>query len=76
MWAKFETLEAFDLWHNQIKEQLGIPLPDGITTAYTQTQLLADGSYCAFVEDEYSEGLVVTERPKSPREILLENELN
>jgi hypothetical protein len=75
MWAKFETLEAFDLWHNQIKEQLGIPLSDGITTAYTQAQLIADGSYCAFVEDEHGEGLVSTERPKSPREIILENEI-
>lgn len=67
MWAKFETLEAFNLWHNQIKEQLGIPLSDGITTAYTQAQLIADGSYSAWVEQEYFDGLIEGLPPISKR---------
>jgi hypothetical protein len=58
MWAKFETLQAFNLWHTQIKEQLGIPLNDGITTAYTEAHLVDDGTYIAWVDDEYSEGLI------------------
>ena len=61
MWARFETLEAFEIWHTQIKEQLGIPLPDGISTQYTEASLTYDGSYCAFVEDEYANGLTLTE---------------
>ena len=58
MWVKFETLEAFNLWHTQIKKELGIPLPDGITTAYTEANLVIDGTYSAWVDDEYNEGLV------------------
>jgi hypothetical protein len=57
MWAKFDTLEDFDIWHDVIKEELGIPLPDGITTAYTEAHLVEDGSYSAWVDEEYAEGL-------------------
>jgi hypothetical protein len=58
MWAKFNTLEDFNIWHDAIKEELGIPLPDGITTAYTEPHLVEDGSYSAWVDQEYSEGLI------------------
>ena len=58
MWAKFNTLEEFNTWHQVIKEQLGIPLPDGITTAYTEAHVVEDNTYSAWVDDEYSDGLV------------------
>jgi len=58
MWAKFDTLEEFNIWHEAIKEQLGIPLPDGITTAYTEAHLVEDGTYSAWVDEEYSTGLI------------------
>ena len=67
MWAKFETLEAFEIWHTQIKEQLGIPLPDGISTEYTNAQLTPDGSYSAWVNDEHSQGLIEGLPPISKR---------
>lgn len=70
MWARFETLEAFEIWHTQIKQQLGIPLPDGISTEYTSTQLTPDGSYSAWVEQEYSEGLVEGLQPIPKRPII------
>ena len=66
MWCKFETLEAFNLWHTQIKNELGIPLPDGITTAYTEPHLVEDGTYSAWVDDEYADKLLqgLTPTPK------------
>jgi hypothetical protein len=57
MWAKFNTLEEFDAWHTGIKNQLGIPKPDGITTAYTEAHLMEDGTYSAWVDSEYTDGL-------------------
>ena len=66
MFAKWETIEDFNLWHTQIKEQLGIPLPDGVTTEYTEAIPLGDGSFCAFVHDEYAEGLIETTQPLPP----------
>lgn len=70
MWAKFETLEAFEVWHTQIKERLGIPLPDGISTEYTDAQLTLDGSYSAWVEEEYFEGLIEGLQPISKRPLI------
>jgi len=67
MWARFETLEAFNIWHAQIKEQLGIPLPDGISTEYTNAQLTPDGSYSAWVEPKYFDGLIEGLQPISKR---------
>jgi hypothetical protein len=57
MWAKFNTLEEFDVWHTVIKNQLGIPKADGITTAYTEAHLMEDGTYSAWVDSEYADGL-------------------
>jgi hypothetical protein len=57
MWAKFNTLADFDAWHANIKNQLGIPKPDGITTAYTEAYLVEDGTYSAWVDNEYANGL-------------------
>jgi hypothetical protein len=57
MWSKFNTLEDFNTWHEAIKQQLGIPLPDGITTAYTEAHLVEDGTYSAWVDTEYATGL-------------------
>ena len=57
MWAKFNTLAEFDAWHTGIKNQLGIPRPDGITTEYTEAHLMEDNTYSAWVDIEYSDGL-------------------
>lgn len=57
MWARFETIEEFESWHQAKKEALGIPLPDGITTEYTEAFLVSDGSYSAWVEQSEAEGL-------------------
>lgn len=57
MWARFETIEEFETWHESIKTALGIPLPDGITTEYTEAFQVSDGSYSAWVEESEAEGL-------------------
>lgn len=57
MWAKFNTIEDFNAWHNEIKNTLGIPLQDGITTSYTNAHLVEDGTYSAWVEPEHADGL-------------------
>lgn len=58
MWARFESLEDFNIWHDEIKAILGIPLPDGITTEYTTAHLMSDGSYSAWVEEIHADGLI------------------
>jgi hypothetical protein len=58
MWAKFNTLEDFNIWHEAIKGELGIPLPDGITTAYTEAHIMDDGTYSAWVEEIYATDLI------------------
>jgi len=63
MWYKFNSQEHFNTWHEQIKTQLGIPLPDGITTSYTNLLVKDNGELYAFVEDKYAQGLEQTDKP-------------
>lgn len=56
MFYKFDSIEQFDDWHSEIKIQLGIPKPDGITTKYTDL-LEKEGQLFAFVDDELANGL-------------------
>jgi hypothetical protein len=57
MYYIFSNLEEFDTWHNQVKEEIGLPFEDGITTNYTEPIILDDGQVVAFSEELYSEGL-------------------
>ena len=63
MWYKFDSVEHFDSWHNLIKEQLGIPMADGITTAYTDLLTRDNGELFAWVDEQYAEGLTPTDGP-------------
>lgn len=63
MFYKFESREQFDNWHNNIKEQLGYPLADGITVEYTELLQKDNGELFAFVDDELADGLIVTDKP-------------
>lgn len=67
MWAKFETLEEFNLWHDAIKIALGFPLADSVSTEYTKAILVSDGSYSAYVDIENSEGLLEGIEPQPVR---------
>ena len=53
MWAKFDTIEEFNQWHEGIKTFLGIPRPDGVTTEYTIPITTSDGTIRAWVEHSW-----------------------
>lgn len=53
----FNSQEEFDQWHTQIKQMLGFPLADGISTEYTVLQQHHTGALCAQIEEQYSNGL-------------------
>lgn len=64
MYYKFNSQEHFNIWHEQIKTLLGIPLPDGITTFYTELLTKDNGELYAFVEEQYADGLEITTKPE------------
>lgn len=63
MFYLFRSVEHFNLWHENIKQELGYPLNDGITTEYTELLTKDDGELYAFVDDELAVGLTPTEKP-------------
>ena len=63
MFYIFTSQEHFDTWHSVIKEQLAIPMADGITTAYTELLTKDDGELYAYVDEQYAEGLTPTTPP-------------
>jgi hypothetical protein len=73
-WYKWDSLESFNVWHNQIKEQLDLPkmsvditgqiVPDAvINSAYTEVHHIAENDYRAFLADEYADGLELSDNP-------------
>jgi hypothetical protein len=71
-WYEWETQADFDAWHANLCQQLEYPIismnqatgepdPDAaMTTAYTTSQAV-DGKIIADVEDQYADGLTLTE---------------
>jgi len=72
-WYFFESMELFNTWHNNLKSELGYPLPsideDGkivgepFTTDYTSAYEVSENDVRAIVEDKYSDGLILCEPP-------------
>ena len=64
MWYEWDSLEDFNFWHEAKCTELNYPELDEngnlLTDAYTQSYLVED-KIIAFVEDEHSEGLTITE---------------
>ena len=58
MWYEWNNLEDFNNWHSLKCVELGIP--NGLTTAYTKAYEI-ETKFIAFVDDEHSDGLQVTE---------------
>ena len=64
MYYEWDTQKDFDLWHNNLCQQLNYPeineqgliLTDAYTKPYT-----VEGKVIAWVENEHSEGLQITE---------------
>ncbi len=75
MWYEWNTKESFDIWHNNLCDELGYPLtpvnqltglPDETAqkvVAYTNV-FQVENKWIAFVDDEYSNGLTITELRK------------
>jgi len=72
-WYSFDSIESFQTWHEALKIQLGYPLPsidqegkimgEPYSTEYTSVIKIADNDYRAVVEDQYAEGLTLSDRP-------------
>jgi hypothetical protein len=72
MWYEFNTLDEFNTWHDALCIELGYPLQSSnqatgkidpnatMTTAYCEAILVED-KYIAFIEEEYANGLKVTD---------------
>jgi hypothetical protein len=73
-WYKFDSLEAFNAWHEQLKSDLNYPLPsidkDGniigepFTTDYTSAVKVSDEDFRAMIDEEFADGLTLSEAPK------------
>jgi hypothetical protein len=72
-WYSFDSIESFNAWHEALKAELGYPLPsidqDGnivgepYSTEYTSAVKVSDNDFRAIVEDQYSDGLILSEKP-------------
>ena len=73
-WYKFDSLNDFDAWHQNIKEELGYPkisvdingdeIADAtVTDSYTQPFIVSDNDVRAIVELDHSTGLSLSETP-------------
>jgi hypothetical protein len=72
-WYAFDSIESFNTWHDNLKSELGYPLPsidsegniigEPFSTDYTSVIKVADNDFRAVVEDEYAEGLTLSEQP-------------
>ena len=72
MWYEWNTKANFDLWHNALCDELGLPIVGTNqatgeldadaqqTVAYTKA-FNVSGKWIALVEDEYADGLTATE---------------
>lgn len=74
-WVKFNSIEDFNNWHNQVKAQLGLPklsvdefgqeVPDSVVViGYTEPHIQAVDDIRAFVDDVFIDGLTITDAPK------------
>ena len=73
-WVKFDSIELFNAWHNEIKASLGMPYAAinafgsevesaQVTSDYTKPHIVASDDVRADVEPAVAEGLVLAESP-------------
>lgn len=72
-WVTFDSIESFNAWHEQIKTDLGLPLPaldangnevEGqVSTGYTTPWIVSETDIRADIEEEYTDGLTLSENP-------------
>jgi hypothetical protein len=72
-WVTFDSIESFNAWHEQVKNDLGLPLPaldatgnqvEGqVSTEYTTPWIISETDIRADVEEGYLGGLTISENP-------------
>jgi len=72
-WVKFDSIDSFNAWHDQIKIDLGLPLPaidaEGNqvmgqeTTDYTIPHIVSATDIRADIEHDLTDGLTLSENP-------------
>ena len=78
-WYKFDSLDDFNVWHENIKTQLGYPkisvdiygnlMPDAtITDSYTLPIIISNEDIRVFINADFSAGLIPSESPYPPDE--------
>jgi hypothetical protein len=71
MWYEWDSLEAFNAWHEALKQSLGYPListnqatglpdPDAQITENYTSAIEVEGKFIALVGSDYAEGLTPT----------------
>lgn len=75
-WVKWTSMKDFNIWHEKIKTELGLPkpsvdeegniLPDSIiNTDYVLPVIVTKNDIRANIDDEYADGLDISENPVS-----------
>lgn len=72
-WYTFNSENDFNIWHQNIKNQLGYPLPsvdiegniigEPFTTEYTNLIKFSDNDWRASIEEAHAEELILSEQP-------------
>jgi hypothetical protein len=81
MWYKFNSVDDFNAWHANIKDLLGIPHPNANsatgkidplaswTLEYTEPIIVTANDIRVFIEEEYAEGLTLSEKYERQTEV-------
>jgi len=75
MWVKWTSQAKFDVWHDQIKAELGLPKPSVdqygnivedaiINDSYTVPFVVSSDDVRADIEPQYAEGLTPSTNPQ------------
>lgn len=74
IWVKWNSLDSFNTWHDEIKTILGLPKPsineDGeivedavITDSYVSPLIVAEDDIRALIDEVYADGLETSASP-------------
>jgi len=75
IWVKWDSIDQFDLWHDAIKTELGLPKmsvgkngeidPTAVvSTDYVLPTIVAENDIRALISEIYAEGLEISENPQ------------
>jgi hypothetical protein len=78
-WVTFDSIQSFNAWHNQVKTDLGLPLPaldasgnqvEGqMSSEYTTAWIVSETDIRADIEDKYLFELTLSENPRKGEQL-------